>query len=545
MQEVIQEGEAFGAERRRSRSEDPNAGGAAGAINAAAPAVSTPSAEEPIDFESEAEALAEEQAAEPEQELVGEDIPAEEDLTADQVSDPAGEEQDSRIRFCCPRRGQVSGRKALKKKTDPRHAALNPTQRLLILDTWKRSGLPALDFASIIGVSKHTLYGWKQAFDELGPAGLMDKPRGGRQANKLHDLTKRTILMLKEKNPDWGCQRISDMLLRGPALPASPATVAKVLHEAGYENKDEPTQPHPDKVRSFERARPNQMWQSDLFTFVLKRQNRRVHLVAFMDDHSRFIVSYGLHASQSTALVLEVLRAGIASYGAPGEILTDNGSQYITWRGKSAFSRELEKRGIQHVVATPRRPQTLGKVERFWGTLWRELLEVETFIDLGDARSRIGLFIDHYNFQRPHQGIDGLVPADRFFGAAPEVLRTLKARVGANALDLARHGIPKKPFYMTGQVDGKSFSVHAEGERVILTKESGQREEIDLAPSTPQKAAVPAQAAELPKPVCPQGQVTSAPNELGMEEPQAPGTTVLDEGLRKVAAAADQKGGER
>src|SRR5208337_3869751 len=162
--------------------------------------------------------------------------------------------------------------------------------------------------------------------------------------------------------------------------------------------------------------------------------------------------------------------------------LTDNGSQYITWRGKSAFSKELEKRGIRHVVAAPRRPQTLGKVERFWGTLWRELLETETFIDLGDARQRIGMFIDHYNFQRPHQGVEGLVPADRFFGAAPEVLRTLKARVVANALDLARRGVPKAPFYLTGQVGGQPFSVHAEGEHVILTGATGTRREIDLSP---------------------------------------------------------------
>ncbi len=65
------------------------------------------------------------------------------------------------------------------------------------------------------------------------------------------------------------------------------------------------------------------MWQTDLFTFMLKRQNRRVYLVAFLDDHSRFIVGYGLHASQSTALVLEVLRAALGGYGVPGEILTD------------------------------------------------------------------------------------------------------------------------------------------------------------------------------------------------------------------------------
>ena len=77
------------------------------------------------------------------------------------------------------------------------------------------------------------------------------------------------------------------------------ATIRQVLHEAGYQVEEVATHPHPDKQREFERATPNQLWQTDLFTFVLKRQNRRVYLVAFMDDHSRFITGYGLHATQS------------------------------------------------------------------------------------------------------------------------------------------------------------------------------------------------------------------------------------------------------
>ena len=141
---------------------------------------------------------------------------------------------------------------------------------------------------------------------------------------------------------------------------------------------------------------------ADLFTFMLKRQNRRVYLVAFMEDHSRFITGFGLHGSQSTPLVIEVVRAAIAGHGVPQEILTDNGSQYVTWRGKSQFTRELEKLGIKQIVAKPQRPQTLGKIERFWGTLWRECIESAIFLDLEDARRRIGLFIDHYNFQRVH-----------------------------------------------------------------------------------------------------------------------------------------------
>jgi transposase InsO family protein len=404
-----------------------------------------------------------------------------------------------------------------------------PEQRLLVLDAWRRSGLPAGDFAPLVGVSKHTLYAWQKKFAAAGPAGLMDQPRGARPGSRVPEVTRRSILMLKESHPDWGCQRISDLLLRGPALPASPAAVARVLHEAGYASEAVPTRPHEPKVTSFERARPNQLWQTDLFTFVLKRQNRRVYLVAFLDDHSRFLVGYGLHASQSTALVLEVFRAAIGGFGTPEEVLTDNGTQYVTWRGQSAFAKECAQRGVQQIVASPHRPQTLGKIERFWGTLWRECVETAVFVDLGDARQRIGLFIDHYNFQRPHQGIDGLTPADRFFGAAEEVKRTLAARVATNADALARDGMPKAPFYLTGQAGGQPFSVHAEGERVILTSGDG-RQEIDLLPP-----AVPSASPTLPEPLCPQG-VVSAEGD-GFEEPPSPGESPLDDGLADLRAA--------
>ena len=395
--------------------------------------------------------------------------------------------------------------------------AYNPQQRLMILDCWQRSGLPAQDFATLVGVSKHTLYAWKQRFTQQGPAGLLEQPRGAREGSRLPDLTQRSILLLKQAHPDWGCERISQMLLRGPALPASPPAVARVLREAGYELQETPTRPHPDKVRFFERARPNQLWQTDLFTFMLKRQNRRVYLVAFLDDHSRFLVSFGLHASQSTALVLEVLRTGIAAYGAPEEVLTDNGTQYVTWRGESAFHKELTQRGIRQIVAAPRHPQTLGKIERFWGTLWRECVETAVFLDLADARARIGHFIDWYNFQRVHRGIGGLVPADRFFGAAPEVLHTLKDRVAANALELAKNGLPKPPFYMTGQLGGKNFSVHAEGERVFLTREGGLRHEVDLVPP----AAVEGPAS-MPLALCPDGSPAAEPIESNQDELRSP-----------------------
>jgi transposase len=179
--------------------------------------------------------------------------------------------------------GRRRGRR-LVKSDRVKPPALSAEQRLLLLDTWRRSGLPAGDFAALVGLSKHTLYAWKKKFDTNGPAGLMDEPRGSPKGNRMPELTKRAIILLKESNPEWGCERISDMLLRGPALPASAGAVARVLREAGYETEEVVTRPHPDHIRYFERARPNQLWQTDLFTFILKRSTPSGSYLSALDS---------------------------------------------------------------------------------------------------------------------------------------------------------------------------------------------------------------------------------------------------------------------
>src|SRR5580658_8341493 len=95
---------------------------------------------------------------------------------------------------------------------------------------------------------------------------------------------------------------------------------------------------------------------------------------------------------------------------------------------------------------------------------------------------------------------------------------------------MARHGLPKAPFYLTGQAGGQPFSVHAEGERMILTNADG-RKEIDLLP--PQAPANEGTLSVLPEPICPQGIATAFADE-GFEEPLAPGASPLDEGLAKL-----------
>src|SRR4051812_5884760 len=95
----------------------------------------------------------------------------------------------------------------------------------------------------------------------------------------------------------------------------------------------------------------------------------------------------------------------------------------------SYWSRRI---GIQ-IVALPRgRGKTVSAMVHLrtvrvscYGGSWPFSLECHLDSRLQTGPSPKSVTIS--NFQRPHQGIGGLVPADRFFGAAPDVLRTLKA----------------------------------------------------------------------------------------------------------------------
>ncbi len=134
------------------------------------------------------------------------------------------------------------------------------------------------------------------------------------------------------------------------------------------------------------------------------------------------------------------------------------------------------------------------------------------------------------------------MPADRFFGAATEVLATLRSRVAANALELARNGVPKAPFYVTGRIGERAFSVHAEGERMILKREGEARTEVDFGgPDAAQLPLVDSAAArmpaEMPLPVCPDG----SPQGDVVEDDVAPGGSPLDAGLRRLEALAENQ----
>src|SRR6185437_4802909 len=184
--------------------------------------------------------------------------------------------------------------------------------------------------AKTFSLGNSTVKNWYLRFKAEGVKGLEAKPGPKPKApSATHD----AVVEMKRENPEAGTRRIRDLLARFEAIGVSETQVRKVLHEAGLMPASPASREREEKPpRRFERARPNQMWQSDIFTFLL-RKHQRIYLVGFMDDHSRFMVSHVVAHHQKSGLVMEALERGIAQYGAPSEILTDNGRQYTAWRG--------------------------------------------------------------------------------------------------------------------------------------------------------------------------------------------------------------------
>jgi transposase InsO family protein len=352
-----------------------------------------------------------------------------------------------------------------------------PEERRRAVEAWKKSGLPQSLFAKQWGVNPMTFSGW------VARAGA--RRAGERRGRKprLAAAVKQEVVAVKRRFPSFGLRKVRDFVRRFSGLSVSTGSVKRVLAAEGVP----PTKPvrRARRKRSvgppqeFERARPNELWQSDITYVDVPWSRKPLYLVAFLDDRSRYVVSFGLHVHQKADIVLEALADGISRYGRPKEVLTDQGRQYASWRGTSEFGRRLKAEGIQHVKARPQHPQTVGKCERLWKTIQDELWARVMLRDLEDARERLAHFVAHYNFQRPHQSLDGMTPADRFFGAEGAVKEAMERAIERNVLRLAIGETPRKPVYLVGQIDGQSVSVHGEGGRVVVQTSDGVRREIE------------------------------------------------------------------
>jgi transposase InsO family protein len=331
-----------------------------------------------------------------------------------------------------------------------------------------------------VGCSTDVIRRWTKAYQERGEAGLRNGavPAGSRR--KLPGPVREKIVEIKKREPLFGVKRISHLLKRAFFFSASPETVRQTLRsESLIVPSRKKHRPNITRPRFFERSTPNQMWQSDIFTFRLG--GRYAYLIGFIDDYSRYMVGLELYRTQTADQVLEVYRRAIGEYGVPKEMLTDRGRQYTNWRGSTRFEREIGKDRIRHIKSQAHHPMTLGKIERFWKTIYEEFLVRAQFVSFEEARERIRNWVQYYNHKRPHQGIGGLCPADRFFEIQAELKKTMEQGIADNVLEMALRGKPKEPFYMVGRMEGQSVILRAEKGKLRLMvddEEGGGKQEM-------------------------------------------------------------------
>jgi len=334
-------------------------------------------------------------------------------------------------------------------------------------------GISISTIADQTGVSNTVLSRWVRQYRENGPT-VFTRVLKRKSSRRLPARVKERIVSLKEAKPEHGVHRISDLLKRMFFMKASHETVRRVLHEESLLPERKPrakrvaakTARPDDEGGSYVKG-PNLMWQSDISVITWRKQS--VYLIGFIDDFSRFVTGLGLYMTQKADNVLEVFRRAASEYKAPAEMLTDNGRQYTSWRGQAQFEKEMHRMEIRHIRSQPHHPQTQGKIERFWKTIKEEFFNRTLFEGFEDMQNRTKQWIQYYNFKRPHQGIGGLCPSDRFYEVTHEVRQMVEKGIADNVLQMALLGEPRKPCYLVGRMDDQSVTVMAEAGRLNLS----------------------------------------------------------------------------
>jgi len=153
---------------------------------------------------------------------------------------------------------------------------------------------------------------------------------------------------------------------------------------------------------------------------ILDSGKKRYYLVAIIDDFSRITWAEIVEDVKSLTVMFAALKAinmiNITYKIQFEEILSDNGSEFSS-RGEKTkdshpFERMLAELGIKHRYTRPYRPQTNGKIERFWRTLNEDLIEGTCFDSIDHFRDELIKYLFYYNQMRPHQSLAGDTPQE-------------------------------------------------------------------------------------------------------------------------------------
>ena len=152
---------------------------------------------------------------------------------------------------------------------------------------------------------------------------------------------------------------------------------------------------------------------------TISNDNKKYYLVCVVDGCSRVAWVEVVEDIKALTVMFATLRCFnqiINNYEFRfEEVLTDNGPEFghkdSKRKDNHPFERMCKEMGIKHRHTMPYRPQTNGKVERFWRTLNEDLVEGTYFESIDHFKDELFDFLVYYNELRPHQGINGVTPS--------------------------------------------------------------------------------------------------------------------------------------
>jgi transposase InsO family protein len=291
------------------------------------------------------------------------------------------------------------------------------------------------EVAAEIGVSRQSVSSWLARYRQAGLAGLADRSRRPRSSpSQASPELEALVCELRRDHPRWGAQRILHELMRSSAPPEpmpSRATVHRILVRHGLVIERARRKKRSDYVR-WQRPAAMQLWQIDIvygprLVDTVTGELREARIVTGVDDHSRFCVLARVAERATGRAVCLAFSQALERYGAPEEVLTDNGKQFTDRFGRGGevlFDKICRRNGIAHRLTQPSSPTTTGKIERFHQTLRRELLDqARPFTSLLAAQAALDEWVREYNADRPHQALETrapVTPAQRFQAAPAE-----------------------------------------------------------------------------------------------------------------------------
>lgn len=233
--------------------------------------------------------------------------------------------------------------------------------------------------------------------------------------NKTPQEVEDKILSVRLKYKTWGARKIRSYLSKQNIknLPV-PSTITEILKRNGLVSEEESLKRQ--SLIHFERASPNELWQMDFKGHFQIGVKKPCYPLTILDDHSRFSLCLHACASEDIIPVKKQLIYTFKQYGMPLQINVDNGRP---WGNSSVVKHTkltvwLLQLDVLVTHSRPKHPQTNGKNERFHRTLKEDLLQKQKIDSYTHAQKLFDQWRDIYNYARPHEAINMLVPADRY-----------------------------------------------------------------------------------------------------------------------------------